>query len=397
MIAAAQRRARLAHRQLLTPAARAARTEDVAEALVGLHATEAATVMLSARARLREPTPADVDRALYEDRTLVRMHAMRRTLWAVPADLVPVFHHSTTRTVARRERATLLKHLAATGTARDAAWLAAAEEAALSAVREAGAGGAGTAEVIERVPVLQETIVTSPGKPYEAKLRVGGSVLRVLAMDGRIRRARPLGGWAAGQFRYEIAPPMADLDPAEAQAEVARRWLRTYGPASTDDLKWWTGWSLGDTRRALARIEAVEGAVEGADGWLLAEDAALLADGAAAAAEPDPGPWAAFLPSLDPATMGWKHRDFYLDPALKPLLFDTAGNAGPTVWWRGEIIGAWAQRRDGEVVWRLLADRGAEARAAVEAEGARLNAWLAEHALVARFAAPLTAELVGDA
>ncbi|NGN70401.1 winged helix DNA-binding domain-containing protein, partial [Streptomyces sp. A7024] len=129
-------------------------------------------------------------------------------------------------------------------------------------------------------------------------------------------------------------------------------------------------------------------------GWLLAEDAGPGAPGADPDPDPDPGPWAAFLPGLDPATMGWKHRDFYLDPGLRPLLFDTAGNGGPTVWWRGEIVGAWAQRRDGEVVWRLLADRGAEARAAVEAEAARLQGWMAEHGLVSSFPAPLTAELV---
>ncbi|NGN65760.1 winged helix DNA-binding domain-containing protein, partial [Streptomyces sp. A7024] len=255
----AHRRARLARGHLLVPDARAARTEDVAEALVALHATDASAVLLSARARLREPAPADVERALYEDRTLVRMHAMRRTLWAVPAELVPVLHHSTTRTVARRERAMVLKQLAATGPARDAAWLAAAEEAALAVVRDAGAEGAGTAQVTDAVPALQETIVLSPGKPYESTLRVGGSVLRLLAMDGRIRRTRPLGGWSANQFRYAIAPPMPELDPAAAQAEVARRWLGTYGPGSTDDLKWWTGWTVADTRRALGRIGAVEG------------------------------------------------------------------------------------------------------------------------------------------
>ena len=48
---------------------------------------------------------------------------------------------------------------------------------------------------------------------------------------------------------------------------------------------------------------------------------------------------AALLPVLDATTMGWKHRDFYLDPEHTPYLFDTNGNAGPTVWCDGRIIG----------------------------------------------------------
>ena len=134
-----------------------------------------------------------------------------------------------------------------------------------------------------------------------------------------------------------------------------------------------------------AQVGAVEVELAEGNGWVLPEDV-----------EPSPEPtepWAAFLPSLDPATMGWKHRDWYLDPAHRLLLVDTAGNAGPTVWWDGEIIGAWAQRGDGKVVWRLLADRGEQARQAVESEVARLQDWLDDHGLVARFVAPLAREL----
>ena len=59
----------------------------MADALVALHSTDAATVYLSALARLEKPDTAEVERALYDDRTLVRMHGMRQTLFVVPADL----------------------------------------------------------------------------------------------------------------------------------------------------------------------------------------------------------------------------------------------------------------------------------------------------------------------
>lgn len=384
-ISAAQRRARLGRRHLLAPGARAARTEEVAEALVGLHATDPATVVLSAWARLARPSLADVERALYEERTLLRMHCMRRTLFAVPTHLVPALHASTTVDVAARERAGLLRLLTAENPDWDAAWLGLAEEAALEALERLG--GAGANEIAAEVPLLRETITLSRGKPYEARQRVGGWVLRLLAMEGRARRGRPRGGWTSGQFRYHAADRPEPVPAERARAEVVRHWLRGYGPGTTEDLRWWTGWTVRNVRSALADagadpVELAEGV-----GWLLPEDR----EGAAEEAPPDD--WAALLPGLDPSTMGWKHRDWYLDPEHRLRLFDTSGNAGPTVWRNGEIIGGWGCRPDGEVVWRLLADRGGAAREAVATEAGRLTRCLGEARFAPSFPTPLAAEL----
>ena len=75
--------------------------------------------------------------------------------------------------------------------------------------------------------------------------------------------------------------------------------------------------------------------------------------------------------------MGWKERDWYLGPHAE-LLFDRNGNAGPTVWWEGRVVGGWSQRRDGEIAFRLLEDVGADAVTAIEAEAARLAGWLGD-------------------
>jgi hypothetical protein len=80
------------------------------------------------------------------------------------------------------------------------------------------------------------------------------------------------------------------------------------------------------------------------------------------ATSPTPEPWVALLPSLDPTTMGWQQRTWYLGDHA-PAVFDRNGNAGPTVWADGRIVGGWAQRRSGEVVFRLLEGRGLGVRA----------------------------------
>jgi hypothetical protein len=57
------------------------------------------------------------------------------------------------------------------------------------------------------------------------------------------------------------------------------------------------------------------------------------------------------------------------------------------------VVGGWGQRPDGEVVFRLLEDVGGEATAAVEAETARLQAWLGGVRVTPRFRTPLEREL----
>ena len=93
-----QRRARLAGRHLL--AQRGNRPRCRRRPLVGLHATDPATVLLGATARME---PADVpalERALYEDHALVRILGMRRTVFVVPTDLAGVVQSAVTADIA---------------------------------------------------------------------------------------------------------------------------------------------------------------------------------------------------------------------------------------------------------------------------------------------------------
>ena len=98
--------------------------------------------------------------------------------------------------------------------------------------------------------------------------------------------------------------------------------------------------------------------------------------------------------TLDATTMGWKERGWYLGEHVSAL-FDRNGNAGPTIWWNGRVVGGWAGRKDGEVAHRLLEDVGADAVRAIEAEAAELQSWLGETKVTPRFATPLAKELVG--
>ncbi|MEU6912915.1 winged helix DNA-binding domain-containing protein [Streptomyces olindensis] len=381
-----ERRARLALRQRLAGGARAGTPEEVADALVALHGTDPATVYLAVGARLADParTVDETGRALYEDRSLVRMHGMRHTVFVFPTGLTAVVHASTGLAVAARERAALLKAMAAGG-APDAAWLKEVEESTLAAL--ARRGQATAAELAQDEPRLREQFVYGAGKSYEGLHTVSTRLLKVLGVEGKVVRGRPLGSWTSSQFRWAVAPEHPELDAAEAQAELLGRWLAACGPATEADLKWWTGWRVTDVRRALAACGARPVALDEGTGYVAADDVDPVS-------APDE-PWAALLPALDPTAMGWQQRDWYLAPELRPHLFDRSGNVGPTVWWNGRVIGGWAQRPDGEITWRILDEEGVgrETRRAVETAAERLSGWVGTTRITPRFRTPLEKEL----
>jgi hypothetical protein len=389
-IADAQRRARLVVRHRLAPGHRGDDVAAVAGEICGLHATDPASVFLAARARLADPRPAAIERALYEERSLVRILGMRRTMFVVPVELAAVVQASSTRALVPAQRKLLVKHLEESGVSSDGEhWLAAALADTLRALEQRGEAKA--AELSQDVPALRCKLALAQDKPYAATPAVGPRVLFLLAAEGRIVRGRPLGTWTSTLYRWApmtswLAGGLEDLDTDVAAAELVRRWLHAFGPGTYADLKWWTGWPAGLLRRALAFVDPVEVALEGgATGLVLPGDEEPVS----APAEP----FAALLPALDPAPMGWQARDWYLG-AHRERLFDRSGNIGPTVWWDGRIVGGWAQRKaDGEVVPALLEDVGSDAAAAIAAEARRVRDWIGDVRVTPRFRTPLEREL----
>lgn len=382
-ITVAERRARLGVRHHL--AVRAGTALEAARALVALHGTDPASVFLSAAARMTAPDVATIEHEIYDERRLIRMLCMRRTVFTVPADLVPVVQAACTNDIARLERRRTLLYLDQAGVGDDA-WLREVEEATVEALRKRGEAFA--AELSADEPRLKERLVLAQGTKYASTPAIVSRVLLGLAAEGRIVRGRPRGSWISSQFRWSpmeswLPDGIPELPAEEARAELVRCWLTAYGPGTVTDLKWWTGLNLTQVRKALTLIGAEEVDLDGTPGVVLAGDAEPV---------PPPEPWVALLPGLDPTVMGWTSREWYLGDH-GPALFDRSGNAGPTVWSNGRVVGGWAQRGDGDVVYRLLEDVGGEAETAVATEAARLTEWLGPIRVTPRFRTPLERDL----
>ncbi|MQY02280.1 winged helix DNA-binding domain-containing protein [Actinomadura macrotermitis] len=386
---ARERRARLAVRHRLAPSARTGDVLEIARSLVALHATDPATVFLSVAARSGTAGPADVEAALYDDRTLLRMLAMRRTMFVVPVELLPVLQAACADALAVKQRRTYTRFIEQAGVADDAAaFFDDVAEGAHRALLELGE--ATGAQISAAEPRLRTQIDTAPGKSYSKPTSITTWVLVTLGVEGRIVRGRPNGSWASSQYKWSpvekwLPGGVPSVPADQARAELVRAWLHAFGPATAADVKWWTGWSATEVRKALALLDTVEVTMDGAPGLVLAGDLEPAAE---------PEPWAALLPALDPTAMGWQERGWYLG-AHKEALFDKNGNIGPSVWWDGRIVGGWAQRADGELVVRLLEDAGADAVAAIEAETARMTAFYGGVRAVPRFRTPLERELTG--
>jgi len=101
-----------------------------------------------------------------------------------------------------------------------------------------------------------------------------------------------------------------------------------------------------------------------------------------------PGRWAALLPALDPTTMGWKQRDFYLGPHAA-LLFDRNGNGGPTAWVDGRIVGGWTQKDDGQVVVVACAEVDRAGQRLLDDQADRLTSWLSGDVVRSIYQSPL--------
>lgn len=354
-----QRRAALVRRHRLT--GDASGPEEVVGAVVALHATDPASVYLSVLARSRAATFSEVSEAMYRRRVLVRWMAMRRTLFVFACEDIPMVQAAVSTPVAATLRHQLLNRLhrnridpPVTGDL--PGWLAAVEDRVERTL--ARLGSATGAELRAEEPALQAVI---PGRAKsETAQRLTSPLLTLMGTQGRLVRGAPVGAWTTRHHRWEPVAAwwpggLPQLDSAQAQACLARRWLQRFGPATVEDLQWWTGWNKTVTRGALSRLDVEEVDLHGRPGIDLRD---------AEPPAPPAAPGACLLPALDPTPMGWKHRDWFtaVDPGL---IYDSARNIGPTIWWNGELIGAWAATADG-IRTEIRADRGRQAVQAVE-------------------------------
>jgi hypothetical protein len=354
-----------ARRQRLDERVPAAEMLGVTGELCGAHAQVMSSAELTLHARVDGLDPGDVATALWDDRTLVKTWAMRGTLHLLRADEYALWQAALSP---QYERFTKPAWSRAAGMTPDE----------LERLIEA------MADALDGDPLTREELADTVARRSKApalgeKLRGSwGSLLKPAAVRGvlcfapgdgqKVRFTRP-DRWLGAQ---------AALDPADAEVEVARRFLRTHGPATRDTFGRWWGIQPAPAGRILKRLgdEAAEVTVDGMAMTMLADDAAEAARGISAVST------VRLLPGFDQYVIAaTRHADRLLpDPALRPLVYRDQGWISAVMVVDGRIEGVWRYERKGSRLRIELEPFGGDPkpklRRAVEAEAERVAAWL---------------------
>lgn len=284
---------------------------------------------LSIAARRKSAHHGDLDEAILNDRTLVRVTAFRTSLFLISTVDYPIYF---------RALMPLLKNI---GLER----LASFEISETHIMRYAKIFNEANFEMQQSHESLMKFIYTGSTKRFcmEAERLI---VRKLCDMGILIRTATK--GWKGNEFSYALTKnwlPEINLNfenPESARTETIRRYLRSYGPATFEDIAWWTGLPLLQVQRSVLHLrrEAVRIPVEG-----YREDLVGLREAVDAIRESrEDSEVIQFLPPWDPYTFGWLLRRRIIEKELMPWVFDAVGNSAATIVESGKVIGLWQFR-----------------------------------------------------
>jgi hypothetical protein len=171
----------------------------------------------------------------------------------------------------------------------------------------------------------------------QAVLKSGwGGILKPVARSGLL-----CFGPSRGQSVTFVRPRQwlgswRDEDPDASLVEVARRYLRAYGPATQNDFaRWWGTWSgVGNAGWAGLAKERVTVSIEGRRADLLAADLDRISADA-------PEPAVRLLPNFDPYLLGHVNRDHLFASEHRARVSRTAGWISAVVLVDGRVVATW--------------------------------------------------------
>jgi len=287
----------------------------------GLHATSSVGPYLSLFARTRDFVKESLDEELYVKRSLGKIRCMRKTLYILTNDMIPIAYAAT-----RKMNEEITKRYA--------------EFRGVSSERYEE-----FSRSILEILKNREMTASEIKKTLRTQLDVS-AILYLMCDQGLLTRSRAEKGWKDKNLRYAIFTeyfPDVDLtkiDESEAVTLLVLQYLSSFGPATEKDIIWWTGLNRTIIREALNSIQKQIGTIEVSDlkgGFILLNSDENLMKGKEKSKKQVVNP----LPGLDPYLMGYKERERYLDYKNYGMVFDRSGNATSTISLDSRVIGVW--------------------------------------------------------
>jgi len=300
---------------------------QVVKEVCGIQAQDASAATLAVRSRSVGPVMTDVEQARVHDRTIIRTWGHRGTLHLLASDdigwLLP-----------------LLGPAFVVGDRRRCEELGLSEEICVDGMRImrtilADQGPLTRAELVERLARY--------GIRLEGQARphfIARAALEGLICFGPDRGAEPtyvlLNDWIDKKHTGY------SLSEDEAYAELTRRYLSAYGPATPGDQAVWSGLPLNKTRAAWQRIEGELQEVETANSpvWMLKPQLAWLDELSSRT------PIVRLLPRFDIYLLGYQKRDLVVSSQYAKRINAGGGIVHPTMLVNGRIVGTWKSKRE---------------------------------------------------
>jgi Winged helix DNA-binding domain len=173
--------------------------------------------------------------------------------------------------------------------------------------------------------------------------------------------ARPAG-------RYVALDDPERHDPTDARAEIFRRYLAAFGPASAQDIRAWAMMHVREVARALERLEPLRRFRDEKGRELLDVARAPLPDA-------DTQAPVRFLPKWDNVLLAWADRARVLPEHYRKKVIRVNGDVAQTFLVDGFVAGTW-RAENGRVVVEPFAQLSRAAKREVEDEAGRLEAFL---------------------
>ncbi|MGI5190193.1 winged helix DNA-binding domain-containing protein [Promicromonospora sp. CA-289599] len=368
---AAARRLRLRTQGLTLPDSGAGTPDlsptDVVRRMVALQGQDLPAVLRAIAVRSRPGTTLDDVRAAFDAGELVRGWTQRGTLFATtPGDLAALLSLTGERMLRTGRKTRETEGL-------DDDVLARAEAVALEALRASPADGG-----ISRAAMVD--LWQQAGLPIEGQR--GYHLIATLGVRGVLHW-----GPFAGAQQLMVESPGAGLgkvpaeEPETALRRIARSYLASRGPATTEDLAWWLGLPKVPVRTAVAalRAEQPEAVAE-----VVVDGKLMLVGQAASDADTDPAPGpgtdlaqpsgVVLVPGFDEIVLGYQDRELVADAeAMRTVVPFVNGIFRPAVLLDGRVVGTWRRApKSGEAPFELVPGIQPAARAAIEAA---VSAW----------------------
>jgi len=315
-----------------------ARKNDVAKVVddvCGLHAQASLTPYLSLWNRVENFENGLLEKALYRDKTLVKVWCMRGTLHVIPSDDLPVYNKALRRM--------WFEHHGRFMRAPDWPSIEERKKVIYPRIVEAlSSKSLRRKELNARVRML----LKDDSKPYQRLFSAWGGILKETAYEGLTVHAEPCEREACFARLDNWLPNinLNSISEDEAKEKLLIKYLNGYGPATVQDFVLWSGLMAGEARKAVEKAAGMlqEIEIEDVKGrfLMLKKDFKLL-NSLRLDVEAPPS----LLPKFDSLVLGHKDRSRIIRSEYMKHVFRKAGDVAATVLINGQIVGTWRQAK----------------------------------------------------